>query len=513
MRDLLPEESLTKKLVTQTFRVYLFTILAAPLGYFIRAIIANKLSIEDVGIFYSVLGLVTILASFNDLWLTEAMQYYLPKYWIKKKYSAYKTTLILTFLMQIVTGCIWLILLYRWADWLSIHHFHSTQALPLLHIFAWYFILINIFQLTTAYFTAFQNTFLAHFLNFFKQVTVLWWIFYFWMSEGSITLWGIAHAWLWWVGLVVVVGGLLFFKNYAKTLSLGSRKLETWELKSQFKYAWGVLLANNAGLLIWLIDQQLVINILWPQAAWIYANYLVLLIVYGVVSGPFLALIFPIVTELVAKQHHDKYVLLQDLLYKYYATFAVVISWLFFALGPELASIFFGTKFSGSGILVSWMAPFLVVNIMLAVNFTFLAWLGKVHERARLLISALIVNIVVNLIAFKWLGLDIYSPILATAISWIILRWWSFKKLDELYAIHFPWKFWLKNACLVIVLAIAIRRSKDMFFVDSNAFRYQNIGVFAVISVLYMLIFAVINHAGISAFITHLRAFRSNWSS
>ncbi|MBP7847632.1 hypothetical protein KA013_00195 [Patescibacteria group bacterium] len=67
MRDLLPEESLTKKLVTQTFRVYLFTILAAPLGYFIRAIIANKLSIEDVGIFYSVLGLVTILASFNDL--------------------------------------------------------------------------------------------------------------------------------------------------------------------------------------------------------------------------------------------------------------------------------------------------------------------------------------------------------------------------------------------------------------------------------------------------------------
>ncbi|MBP7847633.1 hypothetical protein KA013_00200 [Patescibacteria group bacterium] len=82
--------------------------------------------------------------------------------------------------------------------------------------------------------------------------------------------------------------------------------------------------------------------------------------------------------------------------------------------------------------------------------------------------------------------------------------------MDELYAIHFPWKFWLKNACLVIVLAIAIRRSKDMFFVDSNAFRYQNIGVFAVISVLYMLIFAVINHAGISAFITHLRAFRSN---
>jgi hypothetical protein len=42
-------------------------IITAPLGYFAKLIISNTLSVEEVGIFYSVLGLVLLLASYNDL--------------------------------------------------------------------------------------------------------------------------------------------------------------------------------------------------------------------------------------------------------------------------------------------------------------------------------------------------------------------------------------------------------------------------------------------------------------
>jgi hypothetical protein len=42
-------------MIKQTFWVYFFAALAAPIGYAIKAIIANKLSIEEVGVFYSVL--------------------------------------------------------------------------------------------------------------------------------------------------------------------------------------------------------------------------------------------------------------------------------------------------------------------------------------------------------------------------------------------------------------------------------------------------------------------------
>jgi O-antigen/teichoic acid export membrane protein len=79
-------------------------ILTAPVGYIIKVIVSNSLSIEDIGIFYSVLGVIMLISNYHDLGLTEALKYFLPKYRIEKKYSEYKTTIILTVLAQVTIG-------------------------------------------------------------------------------------------------------------------------------------------------------------------------------------------------------------------------------------------------------------------------------------------------------------------------------------------------------------------------------------------------------------------------
>jgi O-antigen/teichoic acid export membrane protein len=79
-------------------------LLTAPIGYVVKVLISNTLSVEDVGIFYSVFGLVMLFCSYHDLGLTEALQYYLPKYWIHKEYDNYKTILYVTLFAQILTG-------------------------------------------------------------------------------------------------------------------------------------------------------------------------------------------------------------------------------------------------------------------------------------------------------------------------------------------------------------------------------------------------------------------------
>ena len=104
--SLLQEETLAKKLITKGSLVYIFAFLIAPTGYIIRVLASNTLSVEEVGIFYSILGLITILSAYNDLGLTEALQYFLPKYWIGKKYDNYKTIWIVTFAMQLISGII-----------------------------------------------------------------------------------------------------------------------------------------------------------------------------------------------------------------------------------------------------------------------------------------------------------------------------------------------------------------------------------------------------------------------
>ena len=69
-----------------------------------KVLVSNSLSVEDIGVFYSVLGLVVLLSSYSDLGLTEALQYFLPKYWLNKEYNHYKTVLYVTFFVQFFMG-------------------------------------------------------------------------------------------------------------------------------------------------------------------------------------------------------------------------------------------------------------------------------------------------------------------------------------------------------------------------------------------------------------------------
>ena len=68
--------------------------------------ISRELSVEDIGLFYSIMGLITIISAYNDLGLTEALQYYLPHYFIDKEFSKAKTIIVFTRMMQFVSGII-----------------------------------------------------------------------------------------------------------------------------------------------------------------------------------------------------------------------------------------------------------------------------------------------------------------------------------------------------------------------------------------------------------------------
>lgn len=104
--DLLQEETLAQKLITKGFWLYLFSYLIAPGGYLIRLMISNapEVSVADLGVLYSIVGLINFLNVYNDLGLTESLQYFLPKFWIKKQFNQIKTAIRLSIGVQIFTA-------------------------------------------------------------------------------------------------------------------------------------------------------------------------------------------------------------------------------------------------------------------------------------------------------------------------------------------------------------------------------------------------------------------------
>ncbi|MEI6119290.1 MAG: oligosaccharide flippase family protein [bacterium] len=129
-----------QKLIKKGFWLYFFTMIIAPAGYIIKVIVSNTLSVEDVGIFYSVLGFITLISIYHDLGLTEALQYFLPKYRIEKKYNSFKTITIITLLAQVTIGIGIACLMYFGADRLAINHFRSPEAAGIIKTLCWYFI-------------------------------------------------------------------------------------------------------------------------------------------------------------------------------------------------------------------------------------------------------------------------------------------------------------------------------------------------------------------------------------
>ena len=82
---------LTKKyLLRQGFWIYLFTFLAAPLGYLIRILYARTLSVEEFGLIYSIIGFIALISIFNDLGFSETLNYYATRFYEKKQYAKVK---------------------------------------------------------------------------------------------------------------------------------------------------------------------------------------------------------------------------------------------------------------------------------------------------------------------------------------------------------------------------------------------------------------------------------------
>lgn len=437
-----------------------------------------------------------LLAAYNDLGLTEALQYFLPKYWIEKKYDQYKTIWIMTFAMQFISGLIIGGALWFGSDWLSVYYFKSPVTEHILKVFSIYFVAINFFQAFSSVYTAFQDVVYDKTIEIARSYSVLACTILFGVF-GTISLNTFSYAWLGGLGVGLLLSVFLFSIKYGKTFGLGKTIFDKGLIQTQLRYAFWVFLGMNAGTLLGQVDQQIVVVFLGAAQAGYYSNYLSLFSMYGVVMWPLMALIFPIATELISKKQNDKIVFFIQLLYKYFSVFAISITGLFVALGPIIGATFYGQKFVLSGSLLQYSAPFIVFNILIFINFGFLAGMGKVKERVRILATALVANIAANIVSILFLGWGLYGVIFATVIGWVIMFWKSQNVIRTVYPIHYNRGFVLRNTVLVVVLSVLVRFVRHYIPRDNGTNIIYNFIYLIGIVVIYYCMLAGFNYRSI----------------
>lgn len=470
--QLLADQPLWEKLIKKWFWLYLFSFLVAPAWYIIRVVISNSVSVADVGILYSIVGLVTFLSVYNDLGLTESLQYFLPRYWIKKQYDYIKTSIYLSLFAQFSTGLLIILLLWFGSPWLAQNYFHSSSAEVILKYFCFYFLGINLFQILQSIFVAFQNTFSYQFVDFVRMRSIVGFTFFFFLTWRQSIEWYSLNRIL---GLVVgiLIAGILFYKNYRKTLLQGKIVLEKPMIKKYLNYALRCFIWLNVGHIFGQVIQQLVIVILWPESAGYYSNFISLFGISIMLVWPIIGLIFPLVSELITKKDTEKLKNLYTFFYTYFAVFSLLLASFFVVLWPETALVLFGQKFVFSGEMLSWWSIFGIFTIFVGFNFAVIAGMGKIKERVKMLLISVAVVAIVSLIGLYTIW--IYWSVLALGSGYVLLFWLSFRLIYKHIKFGVDWKFIVKNTILALILSVWVWIIKSDLFIFDDVMRYSNL--------------------------------------
>lgn len=504
--ELQNDENLTRRLLKKGVRLYILTFLIAPSGYIIRVLLSHQLSVADVWVFYSVIGLMVVLTTYNDLWLTQSLQYFLPKYFVEKKYSYLLSSVVWTLLVQLITASCIIAFLLRWgAERLAVHHFHDISITPLLRLVAWYFLGINALEVVTSIMRSFQKIIHTKVTDAIRMWSIVGFTLYFFVV-GSTNVGDYLMARIAGVRLALLFGIVVFFTYYRPVFRQGNIVYDTGEIKRYVRYAGRIFLWANAGILFSQIDQQVIINMLWAQQAGYYSNYRSIINAVWTTLWPLISFIFPLTSELLAKNEMDKYRYLQSVLLQYLTLVSRIMAVFVVVMAPRLISVLFGSDFAPAAEYLRFTGWFIPLTVLQGILTGLLSWAWKIRASVLVTLIAAIFNLVSNilLIPIFW----IYGVLWTTIVSWLLMCVFLIRPARKIAPITLEYGYMLKSSLFSIVLGALLRycttRRDAVLFVGSI---YRDLFVLVVLAVLFVALHGLINRNKIATVLALFRSF------
>lgn len=493
--------TLAEKFLRKWFWLYLFAFIIWPIWYIIKIIISWELSVSEVWILYWIISLVTLISTYNDLWMTESLKYFIPKYIEEKKYSKVKSIIFYALFIQIITSLFIACMFWFWADYLASNYFKSEEASNILKVFALFFIWINIFQTLNNFFIAVQDTF-SHKIT---ELLRMWFILVFVIWVFFTDMWSLinySYSWLVWLYLWIIFILFVYYKKYYKKYFSNEKiSFEISEIKKVTKYASLVFLWAGAATILGQMDMQMIIYFLWTTEAWYYTNYLSIIGIPFIIIWPIFAFLFPVFAEFHSKWDYSKIKIVKDIFTKNFLAIGLMFNIFFFVFAEILAYTLFWEKFLTSWIILKYSILLLIFNFLLQINFNIMAGIWKVKQRVQIIGIAIVFNFILNIFLINTIW--VYGAALATWIGWILIWVLSELYLWKQYFTSFDFKSIFKN----ILILWSIWWLMYFYLIESllDYNRLQNLFFLATIFWIWSIIFVLINLNDFKFFINEIK--------
>jgi O-antigen/teichoic acid export membrane protein len=147
----------SKRFLQGTLKVLVFSGVSVLIGFFIKFFMARTISVNDIGLFFSVLGCATFFIFFRDLGLADSLVYFIPKFLVEKSKKKVKSAILFTFYVEMAIGVLFFIVFFFISNYLAKNYFKDERAVLLILFLAFYFVLDGIHEVLMKTFQGYQR--------------------------------------------------------------------------------------------------------------------------------------------------------------------------------------------------------------------------------------------------------------------------------------------------------------------------------------------------------------------
>lgn len=404
----------TKKAFRGTVIMFVFFIASALLAYGFRLLLARKLSLEDFGLFFSLIAFFGFLSLFRDFGLSQSIYYFLPRFLANDEKGKVRSMISKILRFEIVSSFILAVIIILFSELLVKHYFHAGSQ-KLIFLFSIGFFLNSIELVYQTVFNGFQNQFLYSLHNFTRNVLVF-----------SITLIGFTFvtntyvpsiAYLITYALALIIFGLVFhlylFPEYFKL------KKEKTELKPLLIFGFSATLSSLGFFLITYTDTLLLTYFRTLEEVALYSAAIPIITLMLYLPFSVSGVILPLSSELWEKKMEGSLRFAVEKLTKYLFVILIPIAGVLIVYPEITLNLLFGTKFAQASPALTILAIGAVFYGVGYIYLNFLFGISGPKTNTILSLSIAILNLILNLVLIPKYG--IIGAAISTAISYFVL--------------------------------------------------------------------------------------------
>ena len=446
----------SKKLMSSSTFAFMGFVLAAIFSYLTRIILARNLSVEDVGLFFSVLNLIIFVTLFQKIGIEMALVRYVNVWKEQGRFDKIKQIFVHTFWFQVIIGLFYAAILYLVSDTVTQFYFHNMSAKILL-LFLTPLLLLLVFEdLPRRVFQGFNNMIWFSLLEAGKALLLLLFITIGFFSGPTILVPVFAYLGATFVISIIAIIGIFryypFFKEKGAKEKGLFREVFLFGIHLIF-FVIGNKVVESLDLLILTyyapLEQVGIYSIVLPTAALGLFVYRTLAVV-----------VLPLASELWERNDVVQLTQLLRLIHRYLYLLMVPLIILFYCYAEFVLSFLFGPTYADGATALRIIIIGSFFFGLCLINISLLTAIGSSKKAGIIMLYSAGINVLFNFLLIPYYGMvgasiaTLISYLLAFIISLIFVKKEITKK-DSNFSFYLPkLRFYIALGSFLVLLIL-----------------------------------------------------------